>query len=62
VDRPIQKKRFTPQRIALGLGIVAFLVFAVRTLLNGNQSSLNVTSLLSLLVLYSRSKPINSTL
>jgi len=42
VDRPIQKKRFTPQRIALGLGIVAFLVFAVRTLLNGNQSSLNV--------------------
>ncbi len=42
MDRPIQKKRFTPQRIALGLGIVAFLVFAVRTLLNGNQSSLNV--------------------
>lgn len=42
MDRPIQKKRFTPQRIALGLGIVAFLIFAVRTLLNGNQSSLNV--------------------
>jgi len=42
LDRPIQKKTFTPQRIALGLGIVAFLVFAVRTLLNGSQSSLNV--------------------
>ena len=42
MDRPIQKKRFTPQRIALGVGIVAFLVFAVRTLLNGSQSSLNV--------------------
>lgn len=42
MDRPIQKKRFTPQRIALGLGIVAFLIFAVRTLLNGSQSSLNV--------------------
>jgi HlyD family secretion protein len=43
VDRPIQKKRFTPQRIALGLAIVAFLVFAVRTVLNSGQSSLNVT-------------------
>jgi len=42
VDRPIQKKVFTPQRIALGLAIVAFLVFAVRTLLMGTQSSLNV--------------------
>lgn len=42
MDRPIQKKTFTPQRIAIGLGIVAFLVFAVRTLLSGNQSSLNV--------------------
>ena len=42
MDRAIQKKRFTPQRIALGLGIVAFLVFAVRTLLTGSQSSLNV--------------------
>ncbi len=42
VDRQIQKKTFTPQRIALGLGIVAFLVFAVRTLLTGSQSSLNV--------------------
>lgn len=42
MDRPIQKKVFTPQRIALGLAIVAFLVFAVRTLLTGTQSSLNV--------------------
>ena len=42
MDRPIQKKTFTPQRIALGLGIIAFLVFAVRTLLTGSQSSLNV--------------------
>ncbi len=42
MDRAIQKKRFTPQRIALGLGIIAFLVFAVRTLLTGSQSSLNV--------------------
>lgn len=42
MDRPIQKKVFTPQRIALGLAIVAFLVFAVRTLLMGTQSSLNV--------------------
>lgn len=42
VDRPIKKKRFTPQRIAIGIGIVAFLIFAVRTVLNGSQSSLNV--------------------
>ncbi len=42
MDRPIKKKTFTPQRIALGLGIVAFLIFAVRTVLNGSQSSLNV--------------------
>ena len=42
VDRPIKKKTFTPQRIVLGLGIVAFLVFAVNTMLNGSQSSLNV--------------------
>jgi HlyD family secretion protein len=42
MDRPIKKKRFTPQRIALALGIIAFLVFAVNTLLNGSQSSLNV--------------------
>ncbi len=42
MDRQIQKKTFTPQRIAVGLGIVAFLVFAVRTMLTGSQSSLNV--------------------
>ncbi|MDX1939245.1 MAG: hypothetical protein SFU99_01760, partial [Saprospiraceae bacterium] len=42
MDRPIKKKTFTPQRIVLALGIVAFLVFAVNTLLNGSQSSLNV--------------------
>ncbi len=43
MDRPIKKKTFTPQRIALGIGIVAFLVFAVHTLLNGSQSTLNVS-------------------
>ncbi|HLP92916.1 MAG TPA: efflux RND transporter periplasmic adaptor subunit [Saprospiraceae bacterium] len=42
MDRPIKKKTFTPQRIALGVGIIAFLIFAVNTLLNGSQSSLNV--------------------
>ena len=42
MDRPIKKKVFTPQRIALAVGIVAFLIFAVRTVLNGSQSSLNV--------------------
>lgn len=43
MDRPIKKKTFTPQRIALGIGIIAFLVFAVHTLLNGSQSTLNVS-------------------
>jgi HlyD family secretion protein len=42
VDRPIKKKTFTPQRILLGVGIIAFLVFAVNTIVNGSQSSLNV--------------------
>ncbi len=42
MDRVIQKKRFTPQRIFLGIAIVAFLVFAVRTISSGSQSSLNV--------------------
>ncbi|MEO6037103.1 MAG: efflux RND transporter periplasmic adaptor subunit, partial [Saprospiraceae bacterium] len=42
MDRVIQKKRFTPQRILLGVAIVAFLVFAIRTILSGSQSSLNV--------------------
>ncbi len=43
MDRPIKKKVFTFQRIAIGLFTVGFLVFAVRTVLNGSQSSLNVT-------------------
>lgn len=42
VDRPIKKKRFTPQRIALGLGALAFVAFVAYLLFNGNQSSLNV--------------------
>jgi len=42
MDRPIKKKLFSTQRIVLALGIMAFLVFAVNTLLNGSQSSLNV--------------------
>lgn len=42
MDRPIKKKVFTFQRLALGLLTVGFLVFAVRTVLNGSQSSLNV--------------------
>jgi len=42
VDRPIKKKRFTPQRIALGLGILGFLAFVVYILRNSGQSSLNV--------------------
>lgn len=43
MDRPIKKKTFTPQRIALGVGIVAFLVFAIHTMLKGSQSTLNVS-------------------
>ncbi|MCC6282614.1 MAG: efflux RND transporter periplasmic adaptor subunit [Saprospiraceae bacterium] len=42
MDRPIKKKRFTPQRIALGLGILAFVAFVVYILRNSGQSSLNV--------------------
>ncbi|MCY7328887.1 MAG: HlyD family efflux transporter periplasmic adaptor subunit, partial [Saprospiraceae bacterium] len=42
MDRVIQKKRFTLQRVLMGLAIVGFLVFAVRTMLSGSQSSLNV--------------------
>lgn len=42
MDRQLKKRTFTPQRIALGLAIIAFLVFAVNTMLNGSQSSLNV--------------------
>ncbi len=43
VDRVIQKKRFTPQRILLGVAIVAFLVFTVYAISSGSKSSLNVT-------------------
>ena len=42
MDRPIKKKVFTFQRLAIGLFIVGFLIFAVNTVLNGSQSSLNV--------------------
>jgi HlyD family secretion protein len=42
MDRPIKKKIFTFQRLAIGLFTVGFLVFASRTVLNGSQSSLNI--------------------
>jgi len=42
MDRPITKKVFTFQRLAIALFTVGFLIFAVRTVLNGSQSSLNV--------------------
>lgn len=43
MDRPIQKKKWTLQRIALGIGIVAFAAFSVYSLgWSGRQSSLNV--------------------
>jgi len=42
MDRPIKKKVFTFQRLAIALFTVGFLIFAVRTVLNGSQSSLNV--------------------
>jgi HlyD family secretion protein len=42
VDRPIKKKIFTVQRVAIAVASIAFLVFAVHTVLNGSQSSLNV--------------------
>lgn len=42
MDRVIQKKKFTWQRVLLGLAVVGFLVFAVQTMLSGSQSSLNV--------------------
>ncbi|MBP6828355.1 MAG: efflux RND transporter periplasmic adaptor subunit [Saprospiraceae bacterium] len=43
MDRPIQKKKWTLQRIALGIGIIAFAVFSVYSLgWSGRQSSLNV--------------------
>lgn len=42
MDRPIKKKTITFQRVALGLLGIGFLIFAVRTVLKGSQSSLNV--------------------
>jgi HlyD family secretion protein len=42
MDRPIKKKIFTFQRLAIGLFTIVFLIFAARTVLNGSQSSLNV--------------------
>lgn len=43
MDRPIQKKKWTLQRVALGLGILAFLAFSVFSLfISSRKSSLNV--------------------
>lgn len=43
MDRIIEKKRFTPGKIALWVAAAAFLVFSVYSLaLNGRQSTLNV--------------------
>ena len=43
MDRVIKKKKWTPQRIGLGIGIAAFLAFSVYSIvLSGRQSTLNV--------------------
>lgn len=43
MDRAIKKKKWTPQRIAIGIGALAFVAFSVYSLmLAGRQSSLNV--------------------
>ncbi len=43
MDRPIQKKKWTFQRIAIGIGVLAFLAFSIYNLvLAGGKSSLNV--------------------
>jgi len=43
VDKAIKKKRFTPQRIVTGIGILGFLAFSIYTIgIAGRQSSLNV--------------------
>lgn len=43
MDRPIKKKTWTPQRIGLGVGILAFLAFSVYSIvLAGRHSTLNV--------------------
>jgi HlyD family secretion protein len=44
MDRQIKKKTFTPQRVMIGLGILAFIAFSAYTItLAGGKSSLNVT-------------------
>lgn len=43
MDKAIKKKRFTPQRIVTGIGILGFLAFSIYTIgIAGRQSSLNV--------------------
>ncbi len=43
MDRPIEKKKWTPQRIALIMAVAAFVAFTVHTLVGaGGGSSLNV--------------------
>lgn len=43
MDRAIKKKKWTPQRIAIGIGALAFVAFSVYSLmLAGRHSSLNV--------------------
>ncbi len=43
MDKQIKKKKFTPQRIALGVGVLAFLAFSIYSItLAGSRSSLNV--------------------
>ncbi|MXZ75711.1 MAG: hypothetical protein F4Z03_11465, partial [Gemmatimonadetes bacterium] len=42
MDRRIEKKRFTPRRIALGGLVAAVIAFGAYALLSVNPSSLNV--------------------
>lgn len=44
MDRPIKKKKWTPQRIGLGIAALAFIGFSIYSIaLAGRQSSLNVS-------------------
>jgi len=44
MDRPIQKKKWTPQRIGIGIGVLAFAAFSIYSLAwSGRHSSLNVS-------------------
>ena len=44
MDRPIQKKKWTPQRIGIGIGVLAFAAFSIYSLVwSGRHSSLNVS-------------------